>query len=238
MKKKKEEQKIRVSKTYLELQPYGASAGMRAYTIELGKEGEEIPVSELVPRIKKEIPIESFEELLTGKLHLAFKAPVGEDAARLDNRAPIKEFLESLSQVSLDFQVKELKLEADSLRPPFTEIHSTCSYFNGQEMFYENFNYVVIEVEDPNEAPKQNFACVEAARHPFSTFVFKVKDKDDWKGIYANYIDAGCSPELYARLFVVPATGTPEEMMTYMKECAKISLKYGVRCGNHLGISL
>ena len=228
---------MKLADVKLAIQEYGASAGMRAVMLFLSSDAEEKTPVEVMEALRQTLATEMYEDLLQGKLHLVFKG-TDVDAATEENRKAIMAFLaEGLSDASLDFQVKTLKLGTHQLRPPFLELHTKGSVFTSQEMFYENFNYVVCDVPSLDDV-EQPFALVEISKHAFSTFIFRVTSEDDWSKIKDNFIDPQYVTQQRARLFLIPPEGTYEAMAEATDVCAKIALEQGVRCGAHLGALL
>lgn len=224
---------MKVAAVYLAIQSYGASAGVRACNIDLSNTAEKLTPSVVIATIKTALGVDLYEDMLVGKLHLVFRSSDGDPA---EHREDIIAFLsEGLSDASLDFQVKELKLEPNQLRPPFLELHTRGTQFTGQDMFYENFNYVVCDITKL-EQPEQPFALVEISKHAFSTFVFHISEENDWDKIVKWFIEPKYILEQRARIFLVAATGTQSEMIDRTRIAADIALKEGVRVAVHLGI--
>lgn len=225
---------MKVKTVELAIQPYGASAGVRACNLDLSHEAEDQSPEQVIDSIRAVLTDEWYEELLTGKLHLVFRSSDGDPA---EHREEIVTFLsEGLSNASLNFQVKTLQLEPNQLRPPFLELHTPGTVFTGQDMFYENFNYIVCDIESL-EQPEQPFALVEISKHAFSTFVFHITESTDWDRIVTNYIEPQYVVDQRARIFLVAADGTSEEMLQRTKAAADIALEQGVRVGAHLGMA-
>lgn len=224
---------MKVKSVELAIQPYGASAGVRACNVDLSNNVDDVPSAQVIENIKETLGDSFYEELLVGKLHLILRSEDGDPAS---HREDIMEFLqEGLSNASLDLQVKQLKLEPNQLRPPFVELHTSGTVFTGQDMFYENFNYIVCDVRDL-EAPAQPFALVEISKHAFSTFVFHIKQKSDWDLIMKNFIEPKYIIEQRARIFLVAASGTQKEMIDRTKIAAEIAMEQGTRVAAHLDI--
>lgn len=225
---------MKVKSIALAIQPYGASAGVRACNVDLSNDAEAQKPTDVIRSIKEALGDDLYEDMLTGKLHLVFRSSDGDPA---EHREDIVTFLsEGLSDASLNFQVKELKLEPNQLRPPFLELHTAGTVFTGQDMFYENFNYVVCDITKL-EQPEQPFALVEISKHAFSTFVFHVSDADDWDRIVKWFIEPKYILEQRARIFLVAAQGTQEQMIERTRIAADIALREGVRVAVHLGIA-
>lgn len=224
---------MKVKSISLAVQAYGASAGVRACNIDLSNDAEMQTSSQVIASIKETLGDDLYEDMLTGKLHLVFRSSDGDPA---EHREDIIVFLsDGLSDASLNFQVKELKLEPNQLRPPFLELHTSGSVFTGQDMFYENFNYVVCDIREL-EQPEQPFALVEISKHAFSTFVFHISEENDWDKIVKWFIEPKYILEQRARIFLVAASGTQQEMIDRTRIAADIALKEGVRVAVHLGI--
>jgi hypothetical protein len=225
---------MKVKSIKLAIQPYGASSGVRACNVDLSSSVEPRSPIEVLTSIKEILGAELYESMLIGKLHLVFRSTDGDP---LEHREDILEFLsEGLSDASLTFQVKELKLEANQLRPPFLELHTKGTVFTGPEMFYENFNYVVCDITKL-EQPEQPFALVEISKHAFSTFVFHITEESDWDKIVKWFIEPKYIIDQRARIFLVAAAGTQQELIDRTRIAAKIALKEGVRVAAHLDIA-
>ena len=224
---------MKVKSIELAIQPYGASAGVRACNVDLSNNVEDVPATQVIADIKEKLGDELFEQLLVGKLHLVLRSSDGDPA---EHREDIMSFLqEGLSNASLDLQVKQLKLEPNQLRPPFLELHTAGTVFTGQDMFYENFNYVVCDVKIL-EQPTQPFALVEISKHAFSTIIFHIKEKNDWEQIEKNFIDPKYVVDQRSRIFLVAAEGSSQEMIERTRIAAEIALQQGTRVAVHLGI--
>lgn len=222
---------MKVSAIYLAIQPYGASGGVRALNLDLSTSADAYTPAEVIRDIKltlDRLDEKLYEDLLTGKLHLVFRSSDGDP---VEQREAILAFLqEGLSDAALDLQVKQLKLEANQLRPPFIELHTQGKHFTGQDMFYENFNYVVCDIRTV-EKPEQPFALVEISKHAFSTFVFHIRKQEDWDTIVREFIEPKYIIEQRARIFLVAAEGTHEEMLERTRTAADIAYHHGVRVG-------
>ncbi|MCA1806915.1 MAG: hypothetical protein LC687_03500, partial [Actinobacteria bacterium] len=215
---------MKVKQITLAIQPYGASAGVRACNIDLSNDAEMQSPEQVTAAIKGVLGDDLYEDALIGKLHLVFRSSDGDPA---EHREDIIAFLSGgLSDASLNFQVKELKLEPHQLRPPFLELHTAGTVFTSQDMFYENFNYVVCDIKslDP---PTQPFALVEVSKHAFSTFVFHVSKADDWDRIVENFIEPKYIVDQRARIFLVAAEGATEEMLERTQVAAAIAIEQG-----------
>lgn len=225
---------MKIKSVNLAIQPYGASSGVRACNLDLSNDAESQTPDQAIALIKSTLGDELYEDVLVGKLHLVFRSSDGDPA---EHREDIVTFLsEGLSDASLNFQVKELKLEPNQLRPPFLELHTAGTVFTGQDMFYENFNYVVCDITKI-EQPEQPFALVEISKHAFSTFVFHVSEEDDWDRIVKWFIEPKYILEQRARIFLVAANGSQQEMIDRTRSAAAIALREGVRVAVHLGIA-
>ena len=226
---------LKVAKTELAIQPYGASAGVRALNLDLSVDSDiELDPAAVIETIKETLGDDDlFENLLTGRLHLIFRSSDGDP---VEQREGIVEFLsEGLSNAALDLQVKQMKLEPNQLRPPFIELHTAGTIFTGQDMFYENFNYVVCDTKNI-ATPAHPFALVEISKHSFSTFIFHITTKNDWDTIVKEFIEPQYVVDQRARIFLVPAEDTVQEMLSRARICAELATEHGVRVGMPLSI--
>lgn len=227
---------MKVASIYLAIQPYGASGGVRAVNIDLSMEADSFTPAEIISDIKQtldKVDEQLYESMLTGKLHLVFRSSDGDP---VEQREAITEFLsEGLSNAALDLQVKQMKLESHQLRPPFIELHTRGDHFTGQDMFYENFNYVVCDIKEIKK-PEQPFALVEISKHAFSTFVFHVNTAEDWDVIVKEYMEPKYIIDQRARIFLVPAENTLLEMVKRARICSDLAYHHGVRVGVPLTI--
>jgi predicted RNA-binding protein YlqC (UPF0109 family) len=164
-----------LEKSEIVLADTGPSIGTRQLELTFVHSKEELDAEKLMEELVEKYPKFLYSVYRGLDSRLAFRGK-DLDIESTENRPQIMKFYELVSRKSLEYQRDVLDLKPHQMRPPFFVLYTKATAFTGEELFYEFFNLVMVEVNLDDHDP---FAYVEAAKAAFSSFFVEVNSKED-----------------------------------------------------------
>lgn len=246
---------IKITSINTGLFPFGPGRGNRAVMIRFENDTSPDPAPDTKPSDEDYAKtllegVESFmqgssneenaklwEDALIARAHIVFS---GESMAHRDNIPVMNHFFAHLSRKSLDRQKNSVAVH--KLRPPFMIFHGKPIHFTQPNDFYENFQVCVLECGvDAGLTPEtqlsyfRNVAMVETAGHAFSTFIFRISEKEDLDRFKTFYRDEegvlDVSPE---RVYFVPAHPTEASVAATLEGSIKFKTRFDLNMSHYV----
>ena len=240
--------------------PYGPGTGDRALIVhvsdvktekicELAKNFPNLSEKEAVAKLAEAEAKEMFDTLkalcsqsavLSEQLELALIAKtqfyfVGEAIVKADNAKTTLMFFDMISVESLNRQKNSVHVT--KLRPPFLGLVAKPTEYSGANSLYECFNYLLIDCSVDGISEKnlsdyyREFAMIEISRHQFSSFAFKIGTQADIDAFQAFYKDKGVVDIDPRRVYIVPKTADPENVLLVANYCLESGYRFGLNVG-------
>lgn len=262
LKRRRNKLKLIVDEVNYGLVPYGPGTGTRAIGIsfkevegdfdyepeldENGKpkvENEKVVIATgILNDILKVIKDKKYEDawvsFLLGREYVYF---IGEVIAAPEYREIIGIMFKGISETALEIQKKtfsevpdEERLAAvkNKLRAPMPVFVCKPKYYTGRDMFYENFNLVLLQLPLTEEEKINQMTMVEVSNHAFSTFVMKI-NKDQFESqkeqLKKKYEDINALSLNPSRIFIIDESGSDD--------IAEFALQKGYRLNHTMSYS-